>query len=161
METAKERRPLYALAVSLSILLLFALCLSRFSIASPWEVVLFLLGGGFFARRHPLLAATAAAFLPAVSPAVRVLLAAMLGYALFFPLIGRLFGAVSDAPSATAALFSCLAAFWLPLPAVAFSLGLLLFSLLWRHPPTLDKNGMISAILTGLVFLLALPLYYL
>lgn len=162
MERIRESRPLSApLVLSLAILLFAAVLLSRFFAVSPWETVLFLLGGAFFARRHPLLAASAAAFIPAVSPFVQVLLAAMLLYSLFFPLIKRFFGAASDPPAATAALLSCLAAFWLPLPAAVFSSGLLCLALLWRSPPHLDENGMISAILAGISFLLALPLYYL
>lgn len=162
MERIREsRRPSLHPVAALAVLFLAVLLLLRFSVASPWEGVLLLLGGAFFARRHPLLAASAAAFAPAVSPAMRVLLVAMLGYALFFPLLRRFFGAVSDGGSALAALFSCFAAFRLPLPAAIFFSGLLFLSLLWRRPPHLDENGMISAILAGISFLLALPLYYL
>jgi hypothetical protein len=157
----ESRRPSLHPVAAVAVLFLAVLLLLRFSVASPWEGVLILLGGAFFARRHPLLAASAAAFIPAVSPFVQVLLAAMLLYSLFFPLIKRFFGAASDPPAATAALLSCLAAFWLPLPAAVFSSGLLCLALLWRSPPHLDENGMISAILAGISFLLALPLYYL
>ena len=141
--------------------LLSVLFLLRFSAVSPWEGVLILLGGTFFARRYPLLAASAAAFIPAVSPPVRVLLAAMLLYSLLFPLVKRIFGASPHPPAAVCALLASLSAFWLPFPTVLFSSGLFYLSLAEGRRPFPTADGMICAILAGVSFLLALPLYYL
>lgn len=138
--------------------LLFALFL--WGSASMWEGILFLLGGAVFLRR-PVLASLTVAALPAVSPSVRVLLLAMVLYALLHPLLSCFFGFSAHPRAALSALLSAYAAFWLSLPAVVLFAGLFLLSLGEGHRPLPTATAMLSATLAGLCFLLALPLFYL